>query len=862
MKFFEKYFPEARRFRVFAWFYLILFTTLFGFLFFRQVWEREDYVEKERKQGQRRILRPGARGDVIDRNQNLLIGNRAHYSANLHLELLNREIWEKKIKLRRISYSLKDRINRLDTVKLEDLLALCFENDHVIKRKVKITGKALSGTQKVALWLGKQRVNVSQKADSWSAQIAGYPESNIPPIRADGVKREISVHISGLFSLSFKLDSKGHPIPINKEIGARDGWLDMLFEDKTTMDLNFLTSGFSHTWEARYAVVQKYVETVNQITGRNTEITLNDVQKHWHRQLVLPFEICGDLTNEEYALLIEKLPPESPIQIQARAVRHYPQNYLASHVLGYVGSGYEANPETMTGSDLATFELQGRTGKAGIEKTYDNHLRGKDGVDIWIVNPMGSRFERLERQPSQKGKSVRLTIDLDLQKIAEDSIDRMVQKVAKQRILPDKDWAKTLERRTGRALLGTNETEVRAELLLTAFKDAPFPLTGQQASTVAGFKGTEKDANRLLRHLYAQGVLQRGREKTSAFTLAPPPPPPGAAVLIDLESFEILALASKPNYDLSSLTPFISQAAYDEIQRRQAWLPRAWHPGYAPASPFKLVTALAGLRNATLDPNEKLLCEGSYRGMKCHVHPGQHGNLDLKEAIAQSCNVYFFRCAERMGHEKLISEARRLEMDQKPTLALPSLRDTPIVPDPAWKKNTLGVKWTMEDTFNISIGQGGLRQSPLQMACFISKLASNLKSFTHSLTYHQKIDAGNFDKLIGEKDRLAIMEGMVLATTEGTARRCQIEGMSVAGKTGTGQWRNHNMKLNLAWFLGFAPADSPRVAVSVLVEGVIPQDQVQGGLTATPIARDLLSAYFAKYPNSLSSVKNPKKQNP
>ena len=134
-------------------------------------------------------------------------------------------------------------------------------------------------------------------------------------------------------------------------------------------------------------------------------------------------------------------------------------------------------------------------------------------MDIWIVNPMGSRFERLKRQPSQKGKSVRLTIDLDLQKIAEDSIDRMVQKVAKQRILPDKDWAKTLERRTGRALLGTNETEVRAELLLTAFKDAPLSLTGQQASTVAGFKGTEKDANRLLRHLYAQGVLQRGREK-------------------------------------------------------------------------------------------------------------------------------------------------------------------------------------------------------------------------------------------------------------------------------------------------------------------------------------------------------------
>ena len=106
--------------------------------------------------------------------------------------------------------------------------------------------------------------------------------------------------------------------------------------------------------------------------------------------------------------------------------------------------------------------------------------------------------------------------------------------------------------------------------------------------------------------------------------------------------------------------------------------------------------------------------------------------------------------------------------------------------------------------------------------------------------------------------RLSILNGMILATTEGTARRCQIDGISIAGKTGTGQWRNHNMKLNLAWFIGFAPANAPRVAVSVLIEGVIPQDQVQGGLTATPIARDLLTSYFAKYPDSLSSTQNSK----
>lgn len=94
------------------------------------------------------------------------------------------------------------------------------------------------------------------------------------------------------------------------------------------------------------------------------------------------------------------------------------------------------------------------------------------------------------------------------------------------------------------------------------------------------------------------------------------------------------------------------------------------------------------------------------------------------------------------------------------------------------------------------------------------------------------------------------------ATEQGTARRCQIKGISIAGKTGTGQWRNHNMNLNLAWFVGFAPVEEPEVAVATLVEGVIPQDHVQGGLTATPIARDLIQAYFEQKNAKLAFGKN------
>ena len=115
-------------------------------------------------------------------------------------------------------------------------------------------------------------------------------------------------------------------------------------------------------------------------------------------------DLSGNLTNEEYAILIEKLSPDSPIQIQARPVRHYPHGFLASHVLGYVGSGYEADSANLSGSDLATFELQGRTGKAGIEKTLDHTLRGEDGVDIWIVNPMGSALKEFNENLLRKEK--------------------------------------------------------------------------------------------------------------------------------------------------------------------------------------------------------------------------------------------------------------------------------------------------------------------------------------------------------------------------------------------------------------------------------------------------------------------------
>ena len=132
------------------------------------------------------------------------------------------------------------------------------------------------------------------------------------------------------------------------------------------------------------------------------------------------------------------------------------------------------------------------------------------------------------------------------------------------------------------------------------------------------------------------------------------------------------------------------------------------------------------------------------------------------------------------------------------------------------------------------------------MACFAAALAKNEKKIHPTLIKSkQKKRKPN---PIGISDHFydAIIDGMHQATINGTAKRCKIDGVDVAGKTGTAQWRNHNMKLSLAWFIGFAPVNNPEVAIAVLIEGIVPQDHIQGGLTATPVAKEILQAYFDK----------------
>ena len=700
---------------------------------------------------------------------------------------------------------------------------------------IHLNGEAESQSRVKIHWQGK-RLNVNQnRLGKWSSIISSQAPNLRSKILIEGAHKDVTVDLAGLCKIGFEKTSQ-NGLSCNPE-------------------KSISISGISLEWEARHGVVQKYLRLINQLCGRQEKLSMGHLKLHWNRRLVLPMELAADLKPEEYAVLIEGIPVDSPVKIVTEAVRYYPYNSAASHVLGYVGSGYKSDINAIPEADLATFELKGRRGKAGIEKHFDNNLRGQDGGDIWRVDPMGSKFQQVKEKQPQKGKSLRLSLDADLQVATETALKGIIGQVAAYRTLPDQDWRKAILRLTRSAMRDVGEKEESAELLLQAFLDAPVPLGAEEASTVAGFEGTPKDAERLLGVLYSRGVLEKLKTSSNRYVTAPPPLTPGAGVMIKVDTGEILVLASKPDYNLNNLSPRISQQTFQEIQRKQAWLSRAVHPGYSPASTFKLITAIAALRSAKLSPKSINECDGQYKGMKCHIHPGRHGEMDFVNAISQSCNVFFYHAGQDLGHDLLIDEAKRFGMHKQPSIELPSLPDFPIVPDAEWKMKRIGVKWTLEDTFNVSIGQGGLRQSPLSMACFAASLARR-ETRTRPTLLHQnpsaRIDHGGTPIGLQSDQYDALVDGMQKSASVGTARRVKVSGINIAGKTGTGQWRNNNMKLNVAWFIGFAPADKPEVAIAVLIEGIVPQDNIQGGLTATPVAQQMLQAYFDKKNKNLA----------
>ncbi len=336
----------------------------------------------------------------------------------------------------------------------------------------------------------------------------------------------------------------------------------------------------------------------------------------------------------------------------------------------------------------------------------------------------------------------------------------------------------------------------------------------------------------------------------------------GAAVAIDVATGEVLVLASKPDYDLSK---FRQPATVADIEARHAWTNLALNGLYPPGSAFKILTTIAGLRKGSITPDAAIVdCEGTTRIgnsiFSCYNGIGHHGEVLLRDAIAQSCDIFFYKVGELTTPETISAEARRFHLDRRTGIELPGETNGMTIPDPEWKKRVHHEGWYPGDTAQMAIGQSFVVVTPLEMACFAASVARG-EVFTQPTLLHQPGRAPLHNEPIGltPSQRAALLDGMEGATLppHGTARTLTtvpgliVPGVRIAGKTGTAQKdvyvdRKLAGKINFAWFICFAPVEKPEIAIAVAVEGDTPGEEFGGGLHAAPVASAVLKKYFEK----------------
>lgn len=316
----------------------------------------------------------------------------------------------------------------------------------------------------------------------------------------------------------------------------------------------------------------------------------------------------------------------------------------------------------------------------------------------------------------------------------------------------------------------------------------------------------------------------------------------GGICVIDVMTGELRTLLSMPTFDANLFVSGLTHADMDALNSdpKRPQYNKAIAGGYPPASTFKMVVMLAALESGLIDPDDKILCLGKVRlgnrNFHCWKRQG-HGRVDMRDALKQSCDTYFYDIAQVVGMEKIADVARRLGLGESYEIGVGG-GISGIVPTPDWKLARLGTGWRTGDTLNASIGQGFVLATPIQLAVMTARLANMTEAVLPRLVIGG--DTAPFEQMDFNPTHLAyVRDAMWSVTSEegGTAFKYDslgIEGVEMAGKTGTGQVRgisqterNAGVRKNskLPWklrdhsiFVGFAPYDKPRFAVGTIVE--------------------------------------------
>lgn len=327
----------------------------------------------------------------------------------------------------------------------------------------------------------------------------------------------------------------------------------------------------------------------------------------------------------------------------------------------------------------------------------------------------------------------------------------------------------------------------------------------------------------------------------------------GAFVVIDVITGEVLVMASRPTFDLNAFIPGIGEKEYKALNDDpgQPLFGRAFQSAYPPASTFKPIVALAALNNGTVTEDKEIYCPASIR-IGNHEFKNwsrtPEGSIDVKRAIARSCNPWFYQVGIDVGPSAFLGLARRLGYGEK--TGLPLIGETPgLVPTNEWMLQHERRRINDGDTANLSIGQGVLLSSPLQVAQAMAGIANggalpNLQLVKQVQDARGRvIEAHRPEKRVwlgvDAKAIETVREGMrdVVNSGYGTGRSAGLSFTELCGKTGTAQWGPPSKEQRLAWFAGFFPFENPRFSFAVLYEGT-PGETVSGGRMAGPMVRD------------------------
>ncbi|MFW6124068.1 MAG: penicillin-binding protein 2 [Acidobacteriota bacterium] len=342
----------------------------------------------------------------------------------------------------------------------------------------------------------------------------------------------------------------------------------------------------------------------------------------------------------------------------------------------------------------------------------------------------------------------------------------------------------------------------------------------------------------------------------------------GAVIVMGAKTGEILAMASYPTFDPNKFISRFTPEQWMELTLDPAFPleNRCIRGLYSPGSLFKPLVAIGALDSHIISSQTSFICNGTTliygHPFSCWYKPG-HGRMNLYQGLKNSCNIYFYNVGKNMGIERMAQYARIFGFGSQTEIDLPGEKNG-LVPDPEWKRKNRNESWYPGETIPVSIGQGPLLATPLQVAVYTSIIANRGKRVLPHLFLSESDSDGNSESTKGsflteiskeiENHHFEdVIKGMWMAVNEqGTARATKIEDFNVCGKTGSTQVVSTETQKKIgkrgkkiethSWFTGFAPRDDPQVIVTIIIEygGM-------GGSTAAPLAKGLFNLYKNKH---------------